>query len=154
LILRAPGLRPQHRSEWVSHVDIAPTLLDLAGLPMMDGVRGLALAPLLRGEADWPERFVYCDHGTQLSAYTGDGFVNIHGAGGAWDPAAEASDRAPTRGMWFRWPGPHDSQPKPEGAFPLPAAVRDYVQRAVPLQRTAAPDEETLEQLRALGYAN
>ena len=40
----------------ISLVDIAPTLIEAAGLPVPDGVQGRALLPLLRGaDAPWPE---------------------------------------------------------------------------------------------------
>lgn len=41
---RAPG----RESGLVSHVDVVPTLLDLVGLPVPDGVQGVSLAPTLR----------------------------------------------------------------------------------------------------------
>ncbi|MBW2288365.1 MAG: sulfatase [Deltaproteobacteria bacterium] len=44
LILRAPGLTPERRDDLVSHVDIAPTLLELAGLRASSDASGVALA--------------------------------------------------------------------------------------------------------------
>jgi len=83
-VLRAPGLAPERRGEVVSHVDVLPTLLELAGLPVPADARGVALGPLVRGEATLPPRLVYCDIGGQLSAYTDEGFVQIFGLDGAW----------------------------------------------------------------------
>jgi arylsulfatase A-like enzyme len=42
--------QPQRVSEVVRTVDIAPTLLELAGLPIPDSVEGVSLAGLMRGE--------------------------------------------------------------------------------------------------------
>jgi iduronate 2-sulfatase len=49
IILRAPrqvagGLRPMHMAELI---DIFPTLIDLAGLPLLDGLQGLSLTPMM-----------------------------------------------------------------------------------------------------------
>ncbi|MFH1465039.1 MAG: sulfatase [Pseudomonadota bacterium] len=53
----APGLV---RDEVVQTVDIAPTLLALAGIPLDQQMVGRSLAPLLQpGEADWPGRPVW-----------------------------------------------------------------------------------------------
>lgn len=78
-LLRAPGLAPTVRAESVHHVDIAPTLLDLAGLVPPPSARGLALAPRLRGELPFPERRVYCDMGSELSAYDATGYTRATG---------------------------------------------------------------------------
>ncbi|MFN2383264.1 MAG: sulfatase-like hydrolase/transferase, partial [Gemmatimonadota bacterium] len=51
--LRYPPLVPSPRTEerLVANIDIAPTLYELAGLPIPDGVDGRSLATLLRGGA-------------------------------------------------------------------------------------------------------
>ncbi len=49
LILRAPGLRARRVSTPVSLRDLAPTLLDLLGLPV-EGLEGRSLLPLARGD--------------------------------------------------------------------------------------------------------
>jgi arylsulfatase len=56
LIIRSPrsnntGRRVPHL---VQHVDIAPTILDLAGIPVPDAMEGTALTPYLSGERDDP----------------------------------------------------------------------------------------------------
>lgn len=51
LMFRWPaGLAPAWHDELVPSVDIAPTLLDLMGLPAMETAQGRSLGPLLRGE--------------------------------------------------------------------------------------------------------
>jgi N-sulfoglucosamine sulfohydrolase len=54
LIVRGPGgFTGGHvRDEMVSHLDIYPTLCDLAGLPHPDGLQGASLLPLVAGEVD------------------------------------------------------------------------------------------------------
>ena len=45
------GLRVPHL---VQHIDIAPTILDLAGIPVPESMEGRSLVPYLRGELDEP----------------------------------------------------------------------------------------------------
>lgn len=52
-----PGSRPEGM---VLNIDTAPTLLDLAGAPIPDGVQGRSFRPLLEGEdADWRNDWLY-----------------------------------------------------------------------------------------------
>jgi len=48
------------RDELVLNVDVAPTLLELAGVPAPAGMDGRSLAPLIRGgQVDWRKDFLY-----------------------------------------------------------------------------------------------
>ena len=50
LVLRAPGLLPARVVRTpVRHVDVVPTILDLLGMAVPDGVRGTSLLPYVRG---------------------------------------------------------------------------------------------------------
>ena len=55
--IQGPGFDGGGRiPDLVSTVDLLPTLLDAAGLPIPEHVRGRSILPLLRGERDgWPE---------------------------------------------------------------------------------------------------
>ena len=46
----------------VSHLDVAPTLLDLAGVEVPAGMQGRSLLPLLRGERESVREEVFCEH--------------------------------------------------------------------------------------------
>ena len=62
LIARGPGIKAGNvPAQFVSNLDLAPTFLDLAGLPIPAFMQGRSLAPLLRGEspADWPKSIYY-----------------------------------------------------------------------------------------------
>lgn len=60
-IVRAPGtLAGQRRSEMVLNIDLAPSLLALADLPLPPSMEGRSWAPLLMGEAaSWRDGFLY-----------------------------------------------------------------------------------------------
>jgi arylsulfatase A-like enzyme len=62
LLVRGPGVRPGSVPEQVvANIDLAPTILDLAGLPIPDSMQGRSFAPILRGEqpTDWPKAVYY-----------------------------------------------------------------------------------------------
>jgi arylsulfatase A-like enzyme len=50
LLLAGPGIAPGQSDALVYLHDLFPTLCDLAGLPVPDGLDGLSLAPVVRGE--------------------------------------------------------------------------------------------------------
>ncbi len=57
LILHGQGIPAGQRIEApVSHVDLVPTVLELAGLPQRDDAEGLSLVPLIEGQDDTPYR--------------------------------------------------------------------------------------------------
>ncbi|MFP4055425.1 MAG: sulfatase-like hydrolase/transferase [Candidatus Brocadiia bacterium] len=57
MALTGPGfLGGGHRRELISLVDLPPTLLDAAGLPVPEEMQGRSILPLLRGQdAQWPD---------------------------------------------------------------------------------------------------
>lgn len=62
LLVRGPGIKPGSTpSQFVANIDLAPTFLDLAGLPIPASMQGRSLAPLLHGEtpADWRTSIYY-----------------------------------------------------------------------------------------------
>jgi len=141
-VLRAPGLAPERRSEPVHHVDVAPTLLELAGLAPPEDARGVALGPLLRGGRPLPERLLFCDVGTDVSAYAGDRFLR-------------ASRSEPRRAFQFsqqRWEGGRRWEPIPSEPADLERldAYLAHAERMRPIP--AALSESDRARLRALGY--
>jgi arylsulfatase A-like enzyme len=62
LLAKGPGIKANHvPTEFVANIDLAPTFLDLAGLPVPESMQGRSIAPLLRGESpsDWRKTVYY-----------------------------------------------------------------------------------------------
>lgn len=68
LIIRDPRLPQERRGTKVDamalNVDLAPTMLDLAGLPVPAAMQGRSLKPVLEGHtpADWRTEYFYEHH--------------------------------------------------------------------------------------------
>jgi arylsulfatase A-like enzyme len=168
-VLRAPGLPAERRRDLVSHVDIMPTLLELAGLDVPDGLRGIPLAPWLRRNQALPERVVICDMGLELSAYMGNRFTRLVNVGPvSLDPSEipETADRGepplPARGghfgsieprWWsYTWEGDGSYVHAP-GEASLDPRVREYLSKPAKSPTFNEPmSPEELRRLRALGY--
>jgi len=142
LLLNAPGLAPARRSELVSHVDILPTLLELAGLPVPVGARGLALGALIRAGSSIPERILYTDVGNDVAAYRGDHFERY------W--RVPGQKRAV--GGSFIWHGGSRWEHGP-GDLELRGALNAYVSSRRPVHFLKKKfDAVEIKRLRALGY--
>jgi len=62
LLARGPGIKAGVTpDQFVANIDFAPTILDLAGLPVPESMQGRSVAPLLRGERpdDWRTSIYY-----------------------------------------------------------------------------------------------
>lgn len=60
LIVSGPGISPSTISNQVRHIDLLPTVADLAGIPAPDGLDGRSLRPLMEGDA-LPEEPAYME---------------------------------------------------------------------------------------------
>jgi len=58
-------LTPQTRDEFILNIDLGPTILDIAGVPIPESMHGESFLPLLTGESnEWRTSFLYeyfCD---------------------------------------------------------------------------------------------
>ena len=70
VLVRHPGMgEPRTRTEFVSSVDVMPSLLELLGVPPPAGMDGRSWVPLLRGEAQ-PDRDFVVTHVNTTSSGT------------------------------------------------------------------------------------
>ena len=152
-ILRAPGLAPGRSKATVSHVDVLPTLLELAGLPLPEQHSGTALGPVLRGESELPDRFVFSDIGTEVTAYRGNDLIRVSGLADAWNPEGDGAIAKSTLWLHYFW--------RSDGSWMLvaedadqQAATRSYLEKVVPMKNTPLLELDELERrrLEALGY--
>lgn len=75
-------------SQPVSMIDVLPTVLDLAGLPMPEVLQGQTLAPALRGDDSWRARPVILDE-FRIDEATGEWIGNIEIVDGRWGASLE-----------------------------------------------------------------
>jgi arylsulfatase len=165
LLVSAPGVPAARRADPVSHVDVMPTVLELAGVPVPAGVEGIALGPTLRARAPLPERAVFCDVGYEVAAYGPDAFLLaaiparkswalelFYQSGRADREHAIAGAEALTVTQTFHWDaGPiwSPSDPDPN----LATALASYLAAGHVVGDPVALNPADRERLRALGYA-
>jgi arylsulfatase A-like enzyme/tetratricopeptide (TPR) repeat protein len=75
LIISAPGVKPARVKDYVSHVDIFPTVCDVLGLEKPASLQGDSLLPFLRGKTRKP-RPIYFE---ALEAYLNRGWAPLRG---------------------------------------------------------------------------
>jgi choline-sulfatase len=77
LLIRVPGSAARRISRRVSAIDLAPTILDLAGVPADPGARGQSLAPELFG-GDLPDRPILVDQPRNVYYDSKRAFIEGH----------------------------------------------------------------------------
>ena len=107
LIVVWPGrIDPGQRfSQPVSMIDMLPTILDLAGLPMPEVMQGQSLAPLLLEEEGWEPRPVILDE-FEVDAATGELGGRIEVVDGRWGASLEINPLLDPRDPGHRRPAP------------------------------------------------
>jgi arylsulfatase A-like enzyme len=138
-------------------LDLMPTLLDYVGLPVPEGLRGVSLAPLLRGggeDPSLPERFVVetqFQTADKIGVYSRD-WEYIENRDGHRGTGPSALHRAGVKEDGIRT---DLARRFPEVARELAAHLERWeaeVPRAEPTLREHALPPSQREQLRALGY--
>jgi arylsulfatase A-like enzyme len=152
LVLRFPDARPEHRPRRVADVvrliDVLPSVLEYAGLPVPGHVEGRSLLPLLRGEAQGPAEVWSQIRAGSAAALRRDDWKLIRGERGAQlyrlsDDPGEQRDLAAS---------------EPARAAELAARLDALEQSAARLRDSftapqhGALDPETARELEALGY--
>jgi arylsulfatase A-like enzyme len=162
LLLRGPGIpRGLRVAEPVAHVDLMPTLLELAGIPIPPSLMGRSLVPLLRGERGGAPVPVYSEAREQsypepsLSVRVGDRkLIRMRTPTGDrhlyFDLAADPGER---RNLYAET----GAEARDLAAL-LDAYAPDVTSRGAALRDNGGSaealgvDPERLEKLRALGY--
>jgi len=151
LVLVAQGLEPAVRSEPVSHVDIAPTLLELAGVDPLERASGLSLAALLDGGV-LPERLLFCDVPGELSAYGPAGYVMVSGWPGDSSPGSALAAAGDSLD-WQRWEADDaGGWRRSDDPAQLDAEIARYLASAAAVEPALPMSDEDISRLRALGY--
>ncbi len=143
-LLRAPGLEPGRRDELVHHVDILPTLLDIAGLPIPETARGIPLARSIQSDSRLPARTLFVDVGSEVSAYRGNQILRAHPGAAVGDVVEGSRDE-------FRW-AVDGALVDDEVAADLHPTLDEYMRLKPPMLRARRVSPERKAHLRALGY--
>ncbi len=149
LIVALPGGKPARVSADVSHIDIFPTIADILGQPAPQGLWGRSLLPLLRGRSV-PDRPIYFE---ALTAFYNRGWAPLRGfiLGDRKymdSPIPEVYDLAKDFGETDNIAAAASLAPLRK-AF---SALVDEESAGAPGAAPRAPDRETAEKLRSLGY--
>lgn len=138
LVMAGPGVPPGREDAVVSHVDLAPTLLALAGLPLHDGLQGRSLLEGGSGEA-------------YAEALTGQVNLGLLPLTARTD--AEGRLTRGSRDGWYAFDGAAvsvEERAPPPGASEALDALIDGLEQAE--ARRASLDAEDVAMLTALGY--
>lgn len=136
----------------VSLIDIAPTLLDAAGLPALAGAEGASLMPLIRGAAFTPRPAEYCETFCPEFDYG-------HSALRALRTPRWKYILAPQPELYDLAQDPEERRnlctEQPDTARAFAKRLDRYVaSAAVPSSRAIALSPEDLERLQSLGYVS
>ncbi len=146
-LIRAPGFAPARRREVVHHVDIMPTLLELAGLEPGSGAAGIALGPIVRQRRDVPDRFLFSDSVRDASVFHRDRIMRVEPDDDTREPGSRG------RATAYGWGDPPDSRPSLREQEGMKRALRAYLATREPVEPVrSAPDPDAEARLRALGY--
>jgi arylsulfatase A-like enzyme len=162
LIMRAPGLVPAGVRVPVqaSLADLAPTLLDLLGLPVPQTMQGMSLVPLLRDPAapSFANRVAFAELTRKNEPY----LIGVRTVGLKWI-FPQVAGRAPEVYDLRTDPGEHhniattellgEGETLVEQYRAMAAAARTRLAGATgPAPSPPELDERTVDKLRALGY--
>lgn len=161
LIIVAPGL-PAGRvvEENVSLVDVAPTLLELTGMPPAPTFEGRSLVPLMRSPysplALWARLFGgHPDVIGEIEPFTGKVDFRVHAQAIVGGPQKLLVSPKGAGVLYDVRKDPHESEPlKPSAELAQRLAARRaaLALRARPSSSGTPLDDATREKLRALGY--
>jgi arylsulfatase len=153
LVIFAPQRAETHGRvihRFVSAIDIAPTVLELAGVPPLQGVPGESLVPLLSGGVSSPQGPIFSQSRYQVSVRVPGEQLVLDRA--ALDPLS-ARDPEPGAASYARFEGELPEGSQPLGAEALELRLRAWVEGLSPSDvRGQGMDEQLREALRERGY--
>jgi len=149
LLIRLPGAEHTGTvAQVVETLDLTPTLLDLAGAPMPPGIQGESLVPLMRGEGR-PPYLAFGESiagGGQRYVAMGGYHLIVHDDSGNAELFAFEIDPLEQNDLAAAEPE------RVEALLQRLEELDQMVAGAVLGQEEAPMDDETLEQLKSLGY--
>jgi arylsulfatase A-like enzyme len=160
LLLSGPGIVARDLDDLVSLVDVAPTLLELAGAGVPAGLDGRSLAPLLRGEGTLPAAPVFAmEHhytwadGRRVASEESrsEPLLSAVVAGDDW--LVQGSDHVEL----YETASDPDQLADVSASAPGTAVLRALVDqrlRALPASEGSTIDPALEDQLRSLGYVD
>jgi len=147
LLIAGPGIPKGRFTSYVSHVDIAPTLLHLAGLPPLPDARGVSLVRLGRHDEPPPERWLLCDTNGEVGVYAAGRYVRATGPG-ALD-LARGETPLTFAALDPEFATTEFSEKVPESAR---QRILGYLREQVGLETIENLSKADLARLQALGY--
>ena len=150
LLIRLPGTKARRVEQLVRHIDLAPTILDVLGVPVPKEIQGASLIPLLKGQ-EKSERFAYSE-----SLYS-----SLHYG---WAPLESVTSKkykyiqAPRAELFDLESDFSESTNLAVKNGPLARAMKSELQEIIDkyankhLQAQAPMEPEMAEKLRSLGY--
>jgi tetratricopeptide (TPR) repeat protein len=156
MIASAPGVIPPGViPEQARTIDVAPTLLELAGLSSIDLGIGGSLGPLLKREGSPPDTVAYLESVKTKLFYGGTGLKGIRTKNWkfVWAPYPEVYDLV-------KDPGERANLAESRAGIvegmrrELENTVREVLDLDLTSVEAANADEKTLEGLRSLGYVS
>jgi arylsulfatase A-like enzyme len=159
LMLRAPGVTPGHEATPISLVNVMPTLLELAGVSVPEGLDGRSAAVAV------PRGPVFSEATSQLGQWRAliDGdeklIAGIRPGGDIFLRQRYTVDAEPHRSRWIPWDEDESARAfsteiaaDPDVAG-IPTEFRKRMQRGAP-KVVPDLDADTLKKLEALGYVD
>jgi tetratricopeptide (TPR) repeat protein len=149
LFISAPGIRPRTVDQWVSHVDIFPTVCDILGLKKPPSLQGVSLLPAMQGRTI-AERAIYFE---SLYPYYSRGWAPLKG----FLQSGEKFTESPLPELYdldkdFDELQNLGGKKKLDGYRQRLARLIGELSRPESSKAEKRTDRESLERLRSLGY--
>jgi len=156
-IVVSPGVPVGRYAAPVSHVDVAPTLLELAGLAPLAAGSGVSLVSLMRGGPPPAARVLFAETKRELFAYRGATQLRVRA--GPPQPGSGTNENPIRLDADLRWRAFQRSEGRQldlplssKEAAALEREVRAFLGHRAPVHSARPFSPEDVERLRALGY--